>query len=229
MFIRFYINLKSPFRPSVTAAMFIYLFIPNFSDSFSFFLLEFVEFVMILDLKNPQHLFKWSQPQIGLVVGVPFYCVSCISVFLFHCEMFEVGDTLTPFVFRRRQLCVLADFQEQREVSLDVSVGAQGNGRMALNYWPAWQLMTLRLRFLSPSSLFTALTLCSRHIHSESIKAAEGNTKVITVQTHLFLLKNGHLKVIYFSPLQWTDLLIKSGSVFFKDHILCAVFQPGYH
>ncbi len=229
MFIRFYINLKSPFRPSVTAAMFIYLFIPIFSDSFSFFLLEFGEFLMILDFKNPQYLFIWSQLQMGLVVGVPFYCVSCISVFLcFHCEMFEVGDTLTPFVFRRRQLCVLADFQEQREVSLDVSVGAQGNGRMALNYWPAWQLMTLRLRFLSPSSLFTALSLRTRHIHSEFIKAAEGNTKVITVQTHLFLLKNGHLKVIYVSPLQWTDLLIKSGSVFFKD--LCpTVFQPGYH
>ncbi len=61
---------------------------------------------------------------------------------------------VTQFVFRRRQLCVLADFQERREVSLDVSVGAQRNGRMALNYWPAWQLTTLRLRFLSPSSLF---------------------------------------------------------------------------
>lgn len=160
------------------------LFIPNCSDNFlSFFLLEFEAFLMILDFKNPQHLFIWSKLQIGLAVGVPFYCVFCISLFFF---VFTVRclKWVTPFVFRRRQLCVLADFQERREhreVSLDVSVGALRNGRMALNYWPAWQLTTLRLRFLSPSSLFTALSLPTRHIHSESIKAAEGNTKVITV------------------------------------------------
>lgn len=142
----------------------------------------------------------WFKLQIGPAVGVPFYCVLCISLFFF---VFSVRclKWVTPFVFRRRQLCVLADFQEwgeQREVSLDVSVGARRNGRMALNYWPAWQLTTLRLRFLSPSSFFTALSLRTRHIHSESVKAAEGNTKLITVQTHLFLLKNGHLKVICF-------------------------------
>jgi len=153
------------------------------------------------------------------------FLLSCVYYSLYLLRCLKWGDNICL----EGDICVLADLQErrdQREVSLDVSEGAQRNRRMALNYWPAWQLTTLRLRFFSPFSLYCPVTV---YLDTSIQSLSNLLTDIITIQTHLSYrhLRLLYVFVLYSEQTSW----LKSG----QFHILHAMsrstieIQSGCH